>query len=248
MIKDWPATRDLQQVVSTMRQVCTLLAHDVHLFNTPQPLKTIHPSPMTKMLQMKDKLRDLRRGSGVARFLGLRVRIPPGPWMSALWVLRIVRDRSPQQAEPSPGEVLPKVDVGVGVCQGVSSSAKITLYTIISRYKEVRTRKKVKTRLWVRPHISESILWSRVLRCKFVRVCETAGISTISPPVNLGFQVYTWKFLKQLMTLHRCLNSKIECLRMQTKEYLQRLTEGCKLVILIRHISILHPYTISSSE
>jgi hypothetical protein len=33
----------------------------------------------------------LRRGSAAARLLELRVRIPPGAWLSVLWVLSVVR-------------------------------------------------------------------------------------------------------------------------------------------------------------
>jgi hypothetical protein len=53
--------------------------------------------------------RGLRRGSTAARLLGLRVRIPPGAWMSVSCDCCFVRFRSLRRADLSSRGILPSV-------------------------------------------------------------------------------------------------------------------------------------------
>ena len=83
----------------------------------------------------------LRRRSAVPRLLGLRVRIPPGTWMSVVSV--VCCQRSLQRADPSFRGFLLKVFVCV--CHWVWSDAIIILYNYNEQAEVTLEKKERKT-------------------------------------------------------------------------------------------------------
>jgi len=97
----WKTTRNLKESSSRISQTAKLA-------NRPVP-ESVQRSPHLLLIIMSSlrlATRGLRRGSAVARLLGLRIRIPPGAWMSVslqccvlsgrgLWIGLITRPEEP---------------------------------------------------------------------------------------------------------------------------------------------------------